>query len=194
VTRRAVLLILFALVAVVAASQIPKLGPQVERIGLPLEHSTVIRQQAREKGLRPELIAAVIYAETRFNARRSPAGAEGLMQLLPSTAQFIAKRSGGTAFETADLADPEVNIRYGSWYLRYLLQRYDGSELEAVAAYNAGMGNVDRWIAKARSEARQFSESDIGFPETRAYVDRVFGAERDYRSVHGRELGILPAG
>lgn len=157
--------------------------------GLPLEHAGVIREQAAAKGLKPELIAAVIYAETKFNPRTSAAGAEGLMQILPDTAKFIARRTGGTAFVPSDLATPSVNIRYGSWYLRYLLDRYGGNQTEAIAAYNAGMGNVDRWIASANSAGRAFSLADIRFPETRAYTEKVLEAEKQYRQRHGRELG-----
>lgn len=189
-SRRALILVLLGVVAVVAAGQIPKLGGKVERATLPLNHAAVIRQQAAEKGLPPELIAGVIYTESRFRPRRSSAGAEGLMQILPSTSEFIARKSGGVAFKTSDLADPEVNIRYGSWYLRYLRNLYAGNTVEALAAYNGGMANVDRWKAQAAAEGRQFTRDDIGFGETRAYVDRVLEAAADYRRVYSKELGI----
>jgi len=190
VTRRGLILLLLGLAAVIAASQVPRLGGRVERVALPLDHVRVIRAQAAEKGLPAELIAGVIYAESRFRPRRSPAGAEGLMQLMPATSEFIARKSGGVSFTTADLADPEVNIRYGSWYLRYLLQRYAGNTVEALAAYNAGLSNVDRWKRDAEAEGRSFGREDIGFPETAAYVDKVLEAAEDYRRVYPRELGI----
>lgn len=189
-SRRTLLIVLLGLLAVVGISQLPKLGGKVERAALPLGHASVIREQGSAKGIPPDLIAGVIYAESRFRPRRSSAGAEGLMQILPSTAQFIARQSGGTAFTASDLADPAVNIRYGSWYLRYLLQRYGGNQVEALAAYNAGMANVDRWKAESAAAGRVFSEEDIAFPETAAYVDRVLAAAGDYRRVYGRELGI----
>jgi len=162
----------------------------VPQLSLPLNHASVIREQAAAKGLKPELIAAVIYAETKFEPRRSSAGAEGLMQILPETAQFIARKSGGTAFVPSDLATPAVNIRYGSWYLRYLLDRYNGNQVKAIAAYNGGMGNVDRWVNEARSSGHEFGINDIGFPETRAYVEKVLAAEKEYRTTYGRELGV----
>jgi soluble lytic murein transglycosylase len=190
VSRSGLILLVLALVAVIGASQLPKLLASNELTGYPLQHADVIRQQAAVKQVPAELIAGVIYAETKFDARRSPAGAEGLMQLLPSTADFIARKSGATSFTHADLSDPEVNIRYGSWYLRYLLQRYGGNEAEAVAAYNAGMGNVDRWIASAGANGRPFSVSDITFPETRAYTDKVLSAAREYRRRYSKQLGI----
>ena len=74
------------------------------------------------------------------------------MQLTPRTARDIARKSGGTAFVEADLGTPQVNIAYGAFYLRYLLDRYGGNEAFALAAYNGGEGNVDRWIAAARDK------------------------------------------
>jgi soluble lytic murein transglycosylase len=157
---------------------------------LPLRHQDTIRQQAHDKQLDPSLIAAVIYAESKFNDSTSSAGALGLMQLLPSTAHFIAQRSGGTAFTTEDLSTPEINIAYGSWYLRYLLDRYGGDEVLALAAYNGGMGNVDRWVAQARSRGERLAVTDIPFPETQAYVQRVLDARREYRRTYANELGL----
>jgi soluble lytic murein transglycosylase len=157
---------------------------------LPLSHEDTIRAQALDKQLDPSLIAAVIYAESKFSDSTSSAGALGLMQLLPSTAHFIADRSGGTAFTTEDLSTPAINIAYGSWYLRYLLDRYDGNEVLALAAYNGGMGNVDRWVADAGARGERLDVADIPFPETRAYVQRVLDARREYRRTYARELGL----
>ena len=99
----------------------------IKEITLPLRHEDIIRQQARDKNLDPALIAAVIYRESKFRDQTSKAGAKGLMQILPETAEFIARKTGGTEFEQGDLADPQINISYGCWYLRYLLDRYDGN-------------------------------------------------------------------
>jgi soluble lytic murein transglycosylase len=175
----------------VAAVLLLPLGEKaVREVTLPLRHEDIIRQQARAKHLDPALIAAVIYAETKFQARRSAAGAEGLMQITPATARFIARRSGGTSFRESDLSDPQINIQYGSYYLRYLLDRYGGNETLALAAYNGGEGNVDRWLVRASKRAQEFTEADIPFPETRAYVDRVEQARSDYRSTYPRELEL----
>jgi soluble lytic murein transglycosylase len=157
---------------------------------LPLSDTAIIRQQAAEKRLDPALIAAVIYAETKFDPRPSSAGAEGLMQLLPSTAYYLARLSGGRSFTASDLAEPDVNVAYGSYYLRYLLDHYGGNEMLAVAAYNGGETNVDRWVAHAESEGRQLSMQDIPFGETREYVQRVLSAQRDYRTTYPRALGL----
>ena len=113
---------------------------------LPLRHDDIIRQQAAEKDLDPALIAAVIYAESRFrDEQQSHAGARGLMQVTPETARAIAEQSGGTEFVVSDLDSAQINISYGSYHLRDLLDTYDGNLVAALAAYNAGSGNVDDW-------------------------------------------------
>ena len=175
------------LLGVLVASQI---NNATRRFGLPLSNAAVIRTQANARHLDPALIAAVIYAETKFDPRPSAAGAQGLMQILPQTAYFIARRSGGTRFQASDLATPSVNVAYGSYYLRYLLDHYSGNEMLAIAAYNAGLTNVDRWVADARTNGRPLSDAAIPFPETREYVQRVLSAELDYRVAYRRELGL----
>ena len=183
------------LLAVVAAvvgwmASRPPFDDAVQEVTLPLRHDDVIRQQARDKDLDAALIAAVIYQETGFRPRPSPAGAQGLMQIMPSTARYIARRSGGTRFEIRDLDTPQINIAYGSWYLRYLLDRYDGDEVLALAAYNAGMTNVDRWVAQAGGERSFDPEADIPFAETRAYVREVLVHRDEYAARWGAELGL----
>jgi soluble lytic murein transglycosylase len=160
------------------------------RTGLPLSNASVIREQAAKKHLDPALIAAVIYAETKFDPRPSSAGAQGLMQILPATAYFIAHLSGGYRFAAGDLATPRINVAYGSYYLRYLLDHYGGNETLAVAAYNAGLANVDSWVARANAVGRQLAVAAIPFGETRAYVQRVLQAQRSYRATYPRLLGL----
>jgi soluble lytic murein transglycosylase len=175
------------IVAVVIA--LPDVRKAVNDLTLPLQYQDVIRLQAADKHLDPAFVAAVIYAETKFDPQTSGAGAEGLMQILPQTAEFLAHRSGATSFTTADLATPQVNIAYGSYYLRYLLDKYGGSKILALAAYNGGETNVNRWVAAAHGGGRQFAISDIVFPETRAYVEKVLQAQRSYRKTYPTELG-----
>jgi soluble lytic murein transglycosylase len=169
------------------------LGPGQEafrEITLPLRHEDIIRQQAREKNLDPALIAAVIYQESKFRDQTSHAGARGLMQITPATAEFIARDSGGTRFSQDDLAEPQINIAYGSYYLRYLMRRYDGNTELALAAYNAGETNVDRWVRAAGGEQSFDRDDDIPFPETREYVDNVLDLRGDYRRHYSEELGL----
>ena len=193
VLRRVAWLLGVVVVAAVAVAAIvaPGVDKAVKEIALPLRHEDIIRQQAADKGLDPALIAGVIYAESRFRDQTSHAGAKGLMQLLPSTAHDIARKSGGTAFEQGDLATPQINISYGSWYLRYLLQHYDGNELLALAAYNAGEGKVDGWYRDASARGEDFeAESHIPFPETRDYVSRVLDVRERYKREYKKELGL----
>jgi soluble lytic murein transglycosylase len=194
IVRRRIVLLLVAAAATLAAAL--TLAPWAdhavqEAVILPLRHDDIIRQQAAEKDLDPALIAGVIFTESRFRDATSHAGAKGLMQLMPDTADYIARKSGGTAFVQGDLASPQVNIAYGSWLLRDLLDHYEGEVTLALAAYNAGQGNVDEWVATARARGEDFRAADhIPFPETRAYVQAVLSAREDYRREYADELGL----
>ncbi|MHB8532748.1 MAG: lytic transglycosylase domain-containing protein [Solirubrobacteraceae bacterium] len=168
----------------------PLVRSGVQRNGLPLSDTAIIRKQAGLKHLDPALIAAVIYAESKFEPRQSSAGAEGLMQILPQTAYYIAHLSGGSSFTAADLATPQINVAYGSYYLRYLLDHYNGNEMLAVAAYNGGLTNVDKWVVRAREEGQPLTIESIPFSETRAYVRRVLNAQQEYRARYAHELGV----
>lgn len=152
-----------------------------ERVRYPLRYEQIVVGHARNYRLEPHLVAAVIYQESKFDADAvSKSGAVGLMQLLPATAQGIADRTGGVGWQESDLVDPELNVRYGSWYLRHLLDKYGNEEL-ALAAYNAGQTNVDRW--RERGEG-------IQFPETRHYVERVQELKEMYGRAYRSELGL----
>jgi soluble lytic murein transglycosylase len=191
-TRRRVLLgLVLAGIAVVAAvSLMPSAKDAVQELTLPLRHEDIIVQQAHDKSVPADLIAGVIYAESRFSDATSHAGARGLMQITPDTAEAIAMRTGGVNFRQEDLADPQVNISYGTWYLRNLLDRYGENVVLALAAYNAGQGNVDKWIAEAQAKGETLSIQAIPFAETRGYVSSVLEARADYRAKYARELGI----
>jgi len=160
-----------------------KFDDVIQELTLPLRHDDVIRQQASEKNVDAALIAAVIYAESKFEDRTSSAGARGLMQITPAAAADIERHSGGTTFELGDLADPEINIRYGTFLLRELLDRFDGDTVAVLAAYNAGPTNAERWGGS------ELTVEGIPFPETRAYVEDVLDKRREYRSEYARELG-----
>ncbi|MBV8430033.1 MAG: lytic transglycosylase domain-containing protein, partial [Solirubrobacterales bacterium] len=187
--RRVAGLVTAVLVVAGIALAVPLLRRAVKEFTLPLAYTSIIRQQAAEKHLDPSLIAAVIYAETKFDPRPSSAGAEGLMQILPQTAEFLARRSGATTFTVSDLGTPQVNIAYGSYYLRYLLNRYDDQEVLALAAYNGGESNVDRWLAQDRAAGRSLTISGIPFPQTQAYVIKVLHAQVQYRQTYSAQLG-----
>lgn len=155
----------------------------LQELTLPLRHEDVIRQQADEKGVDAALIAAVIYSESKFRDQTSSAGARGLMQITPEAADTIARNSEATTFELKDLGDPEINIRYGTFLLRELIDRYDGDVAAALAAYNAGPGNADKWGGSG------LTVEEIPFPETRAYVEEVLEKRDEYRQEYPSELG-----
>jgi len=181
--RRAVVAAILGAGLAIALSQI-NVQKAIQEITLPLQHEDIIRQQAAEKHLDPALIAAVIYAESRFSDQESSAGAIGLMQITPQTAQYLKHLSGGTTFHTSDLHDPQINISYGCYYLRHLLDRYDDNEIAALAAYNAGITNVDSWGGS------DLTLDDIKFTETRAYVQEVLEKRDEYASKYKSELGL----
>ena len=157
----------------------------------PLDYAGSIRSEAAANRLDPEMVAAVIYQESGFKVdSTSRSGAVGLMQLMPSTAAWIAARTGEPAPTTGELKQPDINIRYGCWYLRYLLDRYQGSQVLALAAYNGGAQNVDQWLASARTAGEPFSTVvDIPFKETRDYVRSVDRIEDIYKRAYGDRLG-----
>jgi soluble lytic murein transglycosylase len=154
--------------------------PWYAKFWYPLRYASIVRVHARENRLDPALLAAVIETESKFDpTARSSAGAIGLMQLTPGTAQGIAEATNGTRFRVSDLTDPDINVRYGAWYLEHLVQKY-GDEKLALAAYNAGEQNVDSW---------QSAHEGIQFAETRAYVAKVEKLKGIYRRTYAKELG-----
>src|SRR4051812_20549364 len=190
--RRVRPLLLAAVLAVGTVAVLLAFGPlndTIRELTLPLRHDDIIRQQAAQKNVDPALIAAVIYEESKFRDQTSHAGARGLMQITPETARFIAHRTGGVRFSQADLATPQINISYGTYYLRYLIDHYQGNETLAVAAYNAGQTNVDGWVTKAGGPRSFAPAADIPFPETRGYVHGVASHRHDYRNHYADELG-----
>ncbi|HKG36822.1 MAG TPA: lytic transglycosylase domain-containing protein [Solirubrobacterales bacterium] len=156
----------------------------LEEVTLPLRHEDIIRQQAADKGVPADLIAAVIYAESRFRDQTSHAGARGLMQITPSTAKLIEKLSGGQTFKFEDLSDPDINIRYGTFYLRYLIGKFGDNEVAALAAYNAGETNAIAWGGS------NLRVDEIPFPETREYVENVLEKREEYAGHYRHELGL----
>jgi len=155
--------------------------PWYARLWYPLRYTSIVRAHAANYDLNPALLAAVIEQESKFRAdAKSSAGAMGLMQLLPATAEGIAIHTGGSKFVVSDLYNPEINVRYGAWYLHHLMQKY-GDERTALAAYNAGQQNVDGWRAQGEG---------IQFAETRSYVDKVERLKGIYRRAYRSELGL----
>jgi len=177
------------LVAVIIVSALVLTGrtvmPVLSEKLFPIRYQEEIAQAAEKYGQDPYLVAAVVKAESGYDPKaESGKGAVGLMQLMPDTAEWVASKldvwSDG---EGPVLTDPEDNLELGVWYLAYLGDAYgDGSAL-ALAAYNAGPGNVDEWVQEAGGQ-ESFTLSDIEFPETREYVERVERFYRLYKRIH----------
>ncbi|MCL2050034.1 MAG: lytic transglycosylase domain-containing protein [Defluviitaleaceae bacterium] len=137
----------------------------------PVRHLEIIRAAAGD--LEPALILAVIMAESSFReGASSHKNAQGLMQLMPATAQDVARRMGKTDFKPEDILVPSINIEMGCFYLNRLYQTFDCEEL-ALAAYNAGQGNVRRWLADPETSRDGETLDSIPFSETHNYVNKV---------------------
>ena len=153
----------------------------------PVRYTDEIKAAADRYGLDRFLVAAVVSTESSFRPNAvSEDGAVGLMQLLPSTAEWIAFRRG-EAYSEEMLYDPETNLDYGCWFLDYLIARYDGSVRHALIAYNAGFGRLDEWLRTGADENGELKE--IPYAETRNYVERVFGFQKTYAEIYANELG-----
>ncbi len=151
----------------------------------PLSYQQVIAKYASEAKVDPYLVAAVVNIESGFRADVvSPAGAVGLMQVKPSTAQAIAQAEGIKGKMTVEaLSDPQTNVRIGTIYLAELIARYDGNVGLALSAYNGGMTNADIWAAEWARDHGKLSDT-IDFPETAHYVDEVASQAAEYRRLY----------
>ena len=151
----------------------------------PLQYDYLVRQYAYETKIDPALVASVILVESKFDERASSQpGAHGLMQVMPDTAQWIADEMGMTDYTPVKLSDVRTNIRLGTWYLAYLLKEYDGNQILALAAYNAGRGHVDSWV-REYGWTKDFQEIEkIPFSETREYVRIVLLNEKHYKQLY----------
>ncbi|MDU4960740.1 MAG: lytic transglycosylase domain-containing protein [Sporomusaceae bacterium] len=152
----------------------------------PFPHQQLVYHYAIQNELDPFLVAAIIRTESKFLPRaRSPRGAFGLMQMMPETARWVAKESDEADFSLERLAEPEVSIRMGTWYLANLNREFKGNPVLLLAAYNGGQGNVKEWIQRYGWD-RQFSDTaQIPFKETREYVGRVLYSQKRYAELYG---------
>lgn len=153
------------------------------RLFFPLHHQAILERYGQEYQVDPLLLAAVIRAESKYHPKaRSRAGALGLMQIVPETGAWVAKKLGLNDFSTDKLLDPETNVRIGAWYLRDLLEEFNDDLTLALAAYNSGRGNVHSWLEERKGEV--FTVDDIPFPETRLYVRKVIRNYHWYKWIY----------
>ena len=150
----------------------------------PMEYEALIRANAGENGLDPALPAAVILAESSYRPEAvSPANAQGLMQLLPSTAKWVAEKCD-EVYQEGSLFEPNTNIQYGCWYLGYLIRRFNGNLTCAIAAYHAGQGTVDGWLANPEYSPDGAVLAKIPSDATDTYVKRVLKYYEKYKELY----------
>lgn len=175
----AVLFILLAAVFVLMQTK------WVARWMYPLYYYEDIRREAARYDLDPLLVAAVVRVESSFvRDRVSKVGAVGLMQLMPETARWIVQQPGAPKVSTDDLTDPEASLAMGSWYLSYLIERFHGNTVAAVAAYNAGPNRVERWLKEGQWDGTLEHADRIPVGETRHFVQRVFYNFDRYKEIY----------
>ncbi|MDL2289365.1 lytic transglycosylase domain-containing protein [Clostridia bacterium OttesenSCG-928-F22] len=151
----------------------------------PLKYEETLTKYAKEYDLDPNFVAAVICTESRFKEKAaSGKGAMGLMQIMPDTGKWIAEKLKEEWAGNESLYEPERNIRYGCWFLRYLQDRYEGDTTLQLAGYNAGMGNVSKWLSDPQYSPDGKTLSNIPFKETDNYVKKVTSAHEKYRSLY----------
>ena len=170
----------------------------------PIGYQSLIQQSARANQLDPLLVASVVRVESQFHQKDvSHAGAIGLMQLMPDTAQWIATQmtqqgtqhvgEGQGQANTHDLASPQLNIQLGTWYIRYLIAQFHGNQVAAIAAYNGGPKRVQGWLTNGTWNGKLQTITDIPVGETRHFVDRVFYNYDLYQRIYGRDVRWTPA-
>lgn len=181
------LIILFALVGILALRAFEALGANqyLKQLRYPIRYEETVKAAATEFGLDQSLVYAVIRTESRFDPYAvSETGAKGLMQLQEETAQECARALKIQNYDDSQLFDPSLNIRLGCYYLKKLIRNYHGKVETAVAAYNGGPGNVDRWLADPRYCLEEDVLSEIPFPETKGYVEKVMTASHAYQEIY----------
>jgi soluble lytic murein transglycosylase len=163
--------------------------PLVWKWMYPIKYQDEIMEASRRYQVDPYLVLAIIRSESSFRTDRiSPKGAVGLMQIMPDTADWIVGKAGFRPDGENYLFDPKMNIHIGTWYLAFLLQMYNGNQVKAIAAYNAGPGNVNKWLKLEQWNGTRETIEDIPIGETRYYVQRVLYYHDRYRKIYNEQL------
>ena len=185
--RRRTLLAIFAsaLIVLIALGAWALFGRErIDLLRYPMTYAPEIRAAAEEFDLDPAYVASVALAESSFNAEAvSSAGAIGLMQIMPSTGEWIAGKLDD-AFDVQRLYEPSVNLRYGCWYLRFLLDRYDGDMRTASTAYHQGQGRVDEWLQDPEYSQDGRTLTAISSAVTDTYVSRIMESYEHYKELY----------
>ena len=150
----------------------------------PVAYEAEIRAAAEQFSLDPAYVASVVLAESSFDAEAvSSAGAIGLMQIMPATGEWIAGKLDDV-FDVERLYEPSVNLRYGCWYLRFLLDRYDGDMRTASTAYHQGQGRVDEWLQDPQYSQDGRTLTAISSAVTDTYVNRIMESYEHYKELY----------
>lgn len=158
--------------------------PQTTVTTYPVEYEDLIRKYAGENDLEPAYVAAVVLAESSYRADAvSSVNAQGLMQILPSTGEWLSGKFD-EAYVEGSLFDPETNLRYGCWYLGWLMERYNGDMSCASSAYHQGQGTVDGWLQNPEYSKDGKSLSNIPSEATKTYVDRILKYYEKYEEIY----------
>lgn len=175
--------LIFLIIILVGAFSLAQ-TPMVQKIYYPYLYRPIIEKYSAMYDVDPLLVVAVIRAESKFLPQsKSHKGAQGLMQLMPETAQWIADSVGDKNFSQADLKEPEKNIQFGTWYLANLQKEFKNTML-VLAAYNGGRGHVKEWIQTKQLDLTHLKQEDIPFGETREYVQRVLKNYTKYNTLY----------
>lgn len=154
----------------------------------PIEYSETIVEEADQYDIDPLLVCAMVKSESNFDPNaESAVGAKGLMQLMPDTASWLAEKNG-IEYDEAMLYDADYNIRMGCLYLSTLLEHWDGNVVEAVASYNGGHGNVDKWVSGGVWDGTEEDIGSIPFAETRTYTKKVMNCYENYINLYGDDV------
>lgn len=171
-----VFLVIFSLV---------KIHRDLLKIIYPIYYKSLVFEAAEENNLDPYLLCAIIYEESKFDSEAvSRQGAKGLMQIMPHTGEWIASNFANDKFALEDLYDPQINIKYGSWYLARLKEEFDNRLPVILAAYNGGQGNVGQWLENEKWDGKHENLDNIPFTETRGYVKKVMKTYERYKYIY----------
>lgn len=150
----------------------------------PVKYMNIIEKYSKKYNLRPEFVCAIINTESKFDAKQvSPKNAKGLMQIMETTANWVNAVEPIENYDYENICDPELNVNIGCWYISWLNKRYNNNKKLVLAAYNAGSGNITKWLANEEYSKDGKTLSVIPFKETSDYVKKVLYAEKLYKYI-----------
>ena len=186
--RLLILIPCLALLIALAVFYIGRYQKELTYRQYPLAYKELIVEKANAFNLKPWHVAAVVRCESSFNPdATSNAGARGLMQIMPETGAWLAGKFGEEAdFDPASLYDPEINLKYGCWFLNWLMERYDENVVLATCAYHAGHGTVDKWLSDpaVSPDGKTIDPAVIPYASTKTYVSRILTAYDKYQELY----------